>query len=338
VRATDQPELRDPGPWPGRCALASVLFAVPLVLFGGSVTTLGAGMAVEGWLVAEGHFLLFFPIERWFRDTATFVEHTHRLFGVLVGFSALACVVLAFLREPRRGPRLGALAALAAVCAQGALGGFRVLENDPELAFLHGAVAQLVFALLCVNAVLFTRGWRSSWAARARERGVRRAFASAAMIAFVATSAQVALGAWYRHGLRPAPVAGIELRLLLHGLGALVVLMAVAALARRGAALRAEADAVPATLGRALQAVPVLLLAQLVLGGLAWAGFRPDTIGPAEWAFSITHVLGGALLLGAEGVLVLWGVRLARAAEPVLADEVRAAPVSSPRSSFGEAR
>jgi cytochrome c oxidase assembly protein subunit 15 len=334
VRATDQPEPRDPGPWPGRCALASVLFAVPLVLFGGSVTTLGAGMAVEGWLVAEGHFLLFFPVERWFRDTATFVEHTHRLFGVLVGLSALACVVLAFLREPRRGPRLGALAALVAVCAQGALGGFRVLENDPELAFLHGAVAQLVFALLCVNAVLFTRGWRAPWAAPASQWAARRALASAATIAFVATSAQVALGAWYRHGLRPAPVAGIELRLLLHGVGAVVVLLAVAALFRRGAALRAEAEEVPETLGRALHALPVLLLVQLVLGGLAWAGFRPDTIGPAEWAFSIAHVLGGALLLGAEGVVVLWGARLARTAEPVLAE----VPRSSPHSSFGEAR
>ena len=53
----------DPGLWPARAALASVVFAVPLVLFGGSVTTLGAGMAVDGWLVAEGHFLLFFPLE-----------------------------------------------------------------------------------------------------------------------------------------------------------------------------------------------------------------------------------------------------------------------------------
>ena len=36
----------------------------------------------------HGHFsdfLLFFPLESWLRDTATFVEHTHRLFGVLVG-------------------------------------------------------------------------------------------------------------------------------------------------------------------------------------------------------------------------------------------------------------
>jgi cytochrome c oxidase assembly protein subunit 15 len=327
VRPTPQPELREPGPWPGRFALASALFAVPLVLFGGSVTTLGAGMAVEGWLVAEGHFLLFFPVERWFRDTATFVEHTHRLFGVLVGLTAIACVVLALLREPRRAPRLGALAALAAVCAQGTLGGLRVLENAPELAFLHGILAQLVFALLCANVVLFTRDWRAPWPTRETEGAPRRAFASAAMVAFVATAAQVALGAWYRHGLRPAPVAGLELRLLLHGLGAVVVLMSVAALARRGAALRGDDGALPGTLARALRAVPILLLVQLVLGGLAWAGFRPDSIGPAEWTFSIAHVLGGALLLAAEGVLVLWGVRMARAAEPLAV-----------RASIGEAR
>ena len=173
------PAARRPGPWAFRAAFACALCAVPLLLFGGSVTTLGAGMAVDGWLVAEGHFLLFFPAEKWFRDTATFVEHTHRLFGVLVGLCALACVACAWFGEERRNARLAALAALLAVCAQGALGGLRVLENDPGLAFLHGALAQLVFAILCVNAVLFSAGWRAERprapAAPAEAGGVRLA-------------------------------------------------------------------------------------------------------------------------------------------------------------------
>ena len=148
----DGREPREPGPWPHRLALAAALAAVPLVLFGGSVTTIGAGMAVDGWLVAEGHFLLFFPVEQWFHDTATFVEHTHRLFGVLVGIFALASVVASFLRE-RPAARVLSLGALIAVCAQGTLGGLRVLEDDSELAFLHGALAQAVFALLCAHAL-----------------------------------------------------------------------------------------------------------------------------------------------------------------------------------------
>jgi len=301
---------RDPGPWPARLALFTALCAVPLVLFGGSVTTLGAGMAVDGWLIAEGHFLLFFPVESWFRDTPTFVEHTHRLFGVLVGLSALACLVLAFLREPRRSARLGALVALAAVCAQGALGGLRVLANDPELAFLHGDLAQLVFAVLCANAVLFSASWREEHVPSSSARPLLRAFTRTALFALVATYAQVVLGAWYRHGLRPSPVAGSELRLALHGLGALLVIASSAAVLRRASALRAAEPALPAGLARALARLPVLLLVQLVLGGLAWAGFHPGVIGPAEWGLSIAHVLGGALFLADLGVIALWSHRL----------------------------
>ena len=39
------PAKRTPTTWPHRLAVATCLFAVPLVLFGGSVTTIGAGAA-----------------------------------------------------------------------------------------------------------------------------------------------------------------------------------------------------------------------------------------------------------------------------------------------------
>src|SRR6188508_97685 len=127
--------------WTERLLLGALLSAVPLVLFGGSVTTLGAGMSVDGWLIAEGHFLLFFPLDSWLRDTATFVEHTHRLFGVLVGFCALGACARAWVARPGPNPFIGALAstlALLMVCAQGALGGLRVLADSSDLAFVHG--------------------------------------------------------------------------------------------------------------------------------------------------------------------------------------------------------
>lgn len=266
-------------------------------------------MAVDGWLVAEGHFLLFFPAEKWFRDTATFVEHTHRLFGVLVGLCALACLALAWVREERRGARVGALLAFLAVGVQGALGGLRVIENDSGLAFLHGALAQLVFAILCVNAVLFSHSWSERVPAPAAsvERG---ALALHATLALLVGSAQVVLGAWYRHGLRPVPVEGSGLRFLLHGLGALLVMSTVAAVVKRGNDLCAAESGLPSGLSSALRLVPLLLLVQLVLGGLAWAGLRPGAIGPAEWLLSIAHVLGGALLLGTLAVVGLWARRL----------------------------
>jgi len=146
-------------PWAARLTFAAALFALPLVLFGGSITTIGAGMAVEGWLVAEGHFLVFFPVEEWFRDVGTFVEHTHRLWGVLVGLCCLGAVFAAW----RAGAGLGAaLVALVAVCVQGTIGGMRVEENSPQLAFLHGVFGQVTFATLLACALVLSRRWRSA--------------------------------------------------------------------------------------------------------------------------------------------------------------------------------
>jgi len=305
------------GPWAGRCALGAAASAVPLVLFGGSVTTLGAGMAVQGWLIAEGHFLVFFPVDKWFRDVGTFVEHTHRLFGILVGLFLLAGLAASWRAGARA--RGWALVTLAAVVAQGALGGFRVLENSPELAFVHGAVAQAVFALLCLNA--FTQ---SSMAApraslSAPARSAARGLQPTAWIALGVLYAQVVIGAWYRHGLRPEPVEGHMGRFALHALGAVLVLGALAQLVRRGNELVASGAQLPPRLTRALVWLPRLLLVQLLLGGLAWAGFRPGALGPAEWLLSIAHVFGGALLLADTAVIALEATRLARGADANLA-------------------
>ena len=308
------------GRWAGRFALGSALGAIPLVLFGGTVTTLGAGMAVQGWLIAEGHFLAFFPVEKWFRDLPTFVEHTHRLFGMLVGLFALACLAAAW-RAGKRA-RGWALVTLLAVIGQGALGGLRVLENSPELAFVHGAVAQAVFALLCLNAFTLARGARSEARVSVTRPAELSALRTTALVALALLYGQVVLGAWYRHGLRPEPVAGHLGRFALHGLGAVVVLGALAALALRGAKLRAGGFALEPALARAFVWLPRLLLGQLLLGGLAWAGFRPGAIGPAEWLLSIAHVFGGALLLADTALIALSSVRLARGAQVTTPHEV----------------
>ena len=310
-----------PGSWIHRSAVATVLCAVPLVLFGGSVTTLGAGMAVEGWLIAEGHFLLLFPIESWLRDTGTFVEHTHRLFGVLVGLVALVTCAGAWLRASR-GAALWASAALVAVCLQGALGGFRVLENSPQLAFLHGIFAQATFALMAAAAVVLSPRWRRQAEAASLAGGER--LGRIAAVATLVVFAQVALGAWYRHGLRPAAVEGVETRLALHIAGAVLAFAAVAYLAAATKALATGALSagreVEATLLRSrARRLHALLGLQVLLGLFAWVGYRPAAIAPLEWFLSIAHVLGGALLLAQCFALVLWGGRLTRRAPASLA-------------------
>ena len=294
-----------------RAAVAAAAAAVPLVLFGGSVTTLGAGMAVDGWLIAEGHFLLFFPVESWFRDTATFVEHTHRLFGVLVGLCAVACCLLTWLTDPRSRARWLATAALGAVVAQGVIGGLRVLEASPRLAFLHGALAQAVFALLCANALYASPRWRAVGAGGARTGGARsgeRVMPGGAWLrtaVVLAVYAQIVIGAWYRHALRPTPDAHASSLIVAHALGAAAVLVLGLLFAR---SLRGVAAAHPG-LVRSRRLVALLGL-QVALGLVAWLGYRPGVVGPLEWGISIAHVFVGGLLLAQCTALAMWTRKL----------------------------
>ena len=139
--------------WPSRLARWTLYAAIPLVLFGGTVTTMRAGMAEDGWWTPDGHLLWLYPWAMRIRNAGVFVEHHHRELGSLVGLLSLVTVIATWCFEKRWGPRLLALAGLTAVSVQGAIGGFRVLENDPQLAFLHGALGQAVFTLLAVVAI-----------------------------------------------------------------------------------------------------------------------------------------------------------------------------------------
>ena len=289
-----------PSPWPRRFAFAAAACAVPLFAFGGSVTTLEAGMAVEGWWNAEGHFLPLFPVEKWFRDPETFVEHTHRLFGMLVGLLSIAMVVATFRCDPRPRAKVLASAALLAVCAQGTLGGFRVLENAPRLAFLHGVLGQAVFALLVGTAAYLSRGWIDARASKQERASSARGLTLAALLGCFA---QVALGAWYRHGLRPTPVADASTRFELHLVGALVLFLLIAA----ASTALAKADSAP--LRRIARGLRVLLGVQLVLGIAAFAANAPEGVTAAELVLSVAHVVGGALLLAWCALGAMWARR-----------------------------
>ncbi len=288
--------------WAYRFALATVLATIPLILFGGSVTTLGAGMAVEGWLDAEGDFMLFFPVEKWFRNRATIVEHTHRLFGALVGLFAIGTVVTGWISKHKTWPLIG----LVAVCAQGTLGGFRVLENSPQLAFLHGALAQAVFALLASIALFLSPWWRS---VKGSIAGPLSPLSRSAWTAATLVYVQVVIGAWYRHGLRTAE-EGIALRLALHFLGAFLVFLSVLAIAKRvrrtAADWSGKLDIAP--LRRAGKRAAHLLALQVLLGLFAWSTHTGGEVSIVEWILSVLHVLVGGMLL-AQCTLLAYSTR-----------------------------
>jgi cytochrome c oxidase assembly protein subunit 15 len=302
-------------PWPRRLAWALFLATLPLLALGGTVTTLRAGMAIDGWWVLEpgrgDHFLLFYPLEKWFRDAGTFAEHSHRLFGTVVGLLAIAYLVASALADRRRGAVVLAAAGLIAVCAQGALGGFRVLENSPELAFLHGSFAQAVFALLACNLVVTAPQWSALPRVASRHAASARAWCwSAAILVY----AQIVLGAWLRH-------SGAALPFLLHVAGTFAVVAVLVGAARKLGLVRAEASSQNLQpLRRARRGLLGLLVIQIALGVtaavavLVVSGGFQGQVSAAEQIFATAHVLCGALLLAQCVAACMWVQRATRGA------------------------
>ncbi|MEO0649387.1 MAG: COX15/CtaA family protein [Planctomycetota bacterium] len=299
--------------WVHRLLLWGAIGAVPLILVGGTITTVGAGMAVQGWWNAEGHFMPLFPLDKWFRDFGTFVEHTHRQIGMVVGLCVLAAAVVATLKGSGR-QRLAATVALLAVVGQGSLGGFRVLENSPQLAFLHGVAAQGVFAVLLGATLASSPAWRAAPRSRVRLTGTQ----AVCWLLSLAVYGQITLGAWYRHALRNGGGLGLESRLWTHlgvGLGVLgLVILAARALKRAAAS-----DGALAPLRRASLWLHALVGLQVLLGFVAWLAYAPAPPGgqkefpPLELTSAALHVMGGALLLATAVRAALWCGRLAPA-------------------------
>src|SRR6187402_1866001 len=97
-----------------------------LVALGAFTTTIGAGMAFPDWPLSNGSV----NPDGWLTEIDKFAEHSHRLFGTVMGLLAIATVVWLQLTEARAWLRKLSWAALAIVVVQGVLGGTRVLLDE----------------------------------------------------------------------------------------------------------------------------------------------------------------------------------------------------------------
>jgi cytochrome c oxidase assembly protein subunit 15 len=295
-------------PWPRRTAWATVLLTLPLLLLGGTVTTLRVGMAVPDWPTTFGHNMFTYPLSEMLESSGVSWEHTHRLYASFIGVCVIALCATHLAGEKRLVPRVLSVAALVFVILQGVLGGMRVLENSPQLAFLHGALAQALFALLGAIAVMHSAAWKSATTRPCKRAGplTKTAFAAVALV-----YVQIVLGAWLRHS---GNVAALALHLVVAALAtaALIVLA-------RELRLAAEAGAQGGHDRGALLAVRrrlvLALAAQLTLGLLAaiWVYLvtgphNPVSIGEA--IFATLHVMFGALLLWATVAAAMFARRL----------------------------
>ena len=306
-----------PSDWRHRSFVLLSLATLFLVFVGGLVTSTGSGLSVPDWPLSYG--MLMPPMVG-----GIFYEHGHRMVASAVGFLTLVMALWTHFREPRRGVRRLAWAALALVIAQGALGGLTVLFLLPTpVSVAHACLAQTFFCLTIALAYVTSREWREA-PARTDRVGTRVAAAAATAVVFV----QLFLGALMRHtgaGLAipdfplalgrlvpPFDLPGVAVHYA-HRLGAVAVVIAVSYLV-----VRCHRSADSSLFASALVAAGLVAL-QVALG--AAAVLTEKAVVPTT-----AHVAVGAAVLGACWLLLLRSRRRLRSSEQTAA---QLAPVAA---------
>lgn len=271
--------------------LAGSTFA--LLIAGGLVTSNEAGLAVPDWPLSYGS--LFPPMVG-----NILYEHGHRLIASFVGFLTIILAVWLWLREPRHWVRRLGVLALAAVIAQGVLGGLTVLLLLPPLVSVaHATLAQLFFCLTVSLAVFTSPGWKT--ATPARPDASMPSLPDLALVTLFVIFVQLILGAAYRHS-----VIGIAPHLV----GAAAVTFLVVRTVRRAREHAVGLAAVRST----ANGLAGLLALQVGLGVAAWWSrlATADASQPLPLVVTLTvaHLATGALLLAAALVLALQAHRL----------------------------
>jgi cytochrome c oxidase assembly protein subunit 15 len=308
-------------PWPHRLAVLLVCATFPLIWVGGLVTTYQAGMAVEDWPSTYGYNIFLYPWQTWvFGPWDLFIEHGHRLLGTLAGMLTIALVAVVYRYDRRVWLRWTAVGALAAVIAQGSLGGARVLLDDRQIALLHGCFGPAFFAL-CVALAVFTSRWWKKAAEAQPQLGAGRLHRVALLTTLLAY-VQLILGANLRHISLDASPGTFRALVFMHLLIAAIVTVHVFVLAAIVWSSRFQ----HAALRRPALGLCVLMVLQLVLGGGTWVAKYawPDWMSGYQFAAAYTivaeslgqaltvtaHVATGSLILVTSLLVALRALRL----------------------------
>ena len=141
-------------------ALTTAVVSLAPIGLGALVTTLGAGMAFPDWPTSDGQGMLAYP---WLQSSGDrFVEHGHRLAGVVIGLCSIALCAAAWSMRVSRSVRVGCGLILAGVVIQGVLGGARVLLDRQTIAMAHSVFGCCVFVGLWMLVSMTGRRWEPS--------------------------------------------------------------------------------------------------------------------------------------------------------------------------------
>jgi cytochrome c oxidase assembly protein subunit 15 len=283
-----------------RFAVATAAATLLLVVAGGLVTSTESGLSVPDWPTTYGQNPFTFPLSKWVGGIR--FEHSHRLVASTVGLMTIALAVWVQRREKRVWVRRLGWAALAAVVAQGVLGGLTVIFLLPTgVSVAHACLAQTFFCIVVTLTVVTSPRFATGEAAGGSP--VSRAAALAVALVFL----QLLLGAVMRHtkaglaipdfplafGRLVPPMTSSAVAIhFAHRIGAVVVACAVAACVVQ--AVRSGR----AGLSRVAWLMAALAALQGTLGALT-------VLSKKDVVITTAHVATGALLLGASVVLAL---------------------------------
>ncbi len=293
----------------GSFTLSTVIATLVLIMAGGMVTGLNAGLSVPDWPDSFRFGMFFFPLSH--MTGGVFFEHTHRLFGTLVGLATLIQTIYLFRHENRCWVKWTSFTALIMVIIQGLMGGLRVtghftlaksrLGMDPStpLAIIHGAFGQVFFAVLVVLAAVCSPSWTSNIQPKPRlsariGRGIAWTLVGVLLV-------QLTLGTILRH------VGGV---LLLHISVAVIVLLLALFSGARAWGLNPDQPILKRT-GLALLCVVAMQVLLGVCAVIALGGGGPlEHPDMAQAVVTTAHQTTGAVLLAIAVLLAVWTVRL----------------------------
>ena len=299
--------------WSAPLALIVAAATFPLLISGGIVTGLEAGMAVPDWLTTFDYPMMFYPLTKMQADPGVYAEHFHRLWGLLVGLSVIILAVHLHRVETRKWIKRLSIFIILAIIIQGVLGGTRVTENSIILAGLHGVFAQMVFATIVLTAAFVSRTWRSDAPPVPHPSAPKDHRITTTLVILLLI--QLMLGAMYRHTINPKfpvdiPKPVEHSILLLHVLMALVVAGYAARTAFRMVAHKTDHPLLK-KIGMGL-AHTILLQFLLGIGALVMVLVRGDQpeIPLLELILTTAHQINGALILTFATLLAAWTRRL----------------------------
>jgi cytochrome c oxidase assembly protein subunit 15 len=273
-------------------ALVATVATLILLPLGGAVTGFEAGLAVPDWPSSFGYNMFLFPLAK--MTGGVYFEHSHRLFGSLVGLTTMTLAAYLLFVERRKSIRVLAVCGFIMVVVQGIMGALRVTELNRTLGVIHGVFGQVFFVTLACLGAFLSPAWRRAESAPPHaSAGVDRALG---IVCLGILAVQLILGAVLRH---------FNWGLHLHLTFAAIVLIGVGALAIRSWAIYESVTAV----SRMGLAVLWILLVQILLGGGALVAVWSESPGethPLQVLVTTAHQTTGALLLAAATVLVLW--------------------------------